>query len=84
MAEKLKDVDYFMAVTTSSACTSARREDEAYKRQSPIECRRLSGTMTFALREIGGANLVAIDNSYYLFNGRQLELLKAEASKGGC
>ncbi len=83
--EKLKDVDYFMAVGNHefSLYVGEAWEDEAYKRQSYDRVQAtFRNDMTFASREIGGVNLVAIDNSYYLFNGRQLELLKAEASKG--
>lgn len=58
-------------------------EDEAYKMQSfDLVQRQVGNNIDFFARKIGGVNLVAIDNSYYLFAPRHMELLKREVAKG--
>lgn len=58
-------------------------EDAAYRNQS---LERVQGSfkndIRFSSRMINGVNLVAIDNSYYLFDEQQLEGLKQEVAKG--
>ncbi|MBS1371783.1 MAG: metallophosphoesterase [Lentisphaeria bacterium] len=58
-------------------------EDEAYKLDSlPLVRSRYPNDLRFASRLVGGVNLVAVDNSYYLFREQELELLKQEAARG--
>ena len=40
------------------------------------------GNMIFESRIVGGVNVIAIDNSYYIWTEKQLELLKAEVARG--
>ncbi len=57
-------------------------EDEAYKKQSFDRVQQCVGnSIDFASRVVNGVNLVAVDNSYYLFAERHLEMLKREAAK---
>ncbi|MCQ2397059.1 MAG: metallophosphoesterase [Lentisphaeria bacterium] len=83
--EKLNSVDYLMAVGNHefSQYVGEAFEDEEYKRQSYGRVQEIvKNDITFDSRIVGGVNLVALDNSYYFFNGRQLELLKSEVAKG--
>lgn len=58
-------------------------EDEAYRN---ISLKKVQAAFTndirFSVREIGGVNFVAIDNSYYFFEKAQLEGLKEVAKQG--
>lgn len=83
--EKLADVDYFMAIGNHefSLYVGEAFEDDAYKRQSYDRVQAVfKNDVTFASRQIGGLNLVALDNGYYHFKEHQLEALKAEVAKG--
>lgn len=83
--EKMDQVDYFMAVGNHefSLYVGEAFEDEAYKRQSYDRVQAaFKNDLTFASRLIGGLNLVAIDNGYYLFSEEQLALLKSEVARG--
>jgi len=83
--EKLDQVDYFMAVGNHefSLYVGEAFEDEAYKRQSYDRVQAaFKNDLTFASRLIGGLNLVAIDNGYYLFSEEQLALFKTEVARG--
>ncbi len=81
----LKDTDYFMAVGNHefSLYVGEAFEDEAYKMQSyDFVQKHFKNDLTFASREMGFINFVAVDNSYYRFTNFQLESLKKEAEKG--
>lgn len=81
----LADTDYFMAVGNHefSLYVGEAFEDEAYKMQSyNLVQKHFRNDLTFAAREMGGVNFVAVDNSYYRFTYFQLENLKKEAVKG--
>lgn len=83
--EKMDQVDYFMAVGNHefSLYVGEAFEDEAYKRQSYDRVQAaFKNDLTFASRLIGGLNLVAIDNGYYLFSEEQLALFKSEVARG--
>jgi 3',5'-cyclic AMP phosphodiesterase CpdA len=58
-------------------------EDEAYRN---ISLKKVQSAFTndirFSVREIGGINFVAIDNSYYFFEQSQLDGLKEVAKQG--
>ena len=58
-------------------------EDEAYKLDSlpPVQ-RHYPNDLRFASRIVGGVNLVAVDNSYYLFRRQELERFEAEIARG--
>lgn len=58
-------------------------EDNAYRMNSYMQMGYGLGVpMFFNSRTVGGANIVGIDNSYYLFAEWQLYRLKKEAEKG--
>lgn len=58
-------------------------EDAAYRAQSLDKVQAaFSNPIRFASRVMNGVNLVAIDNSYYLFEEWQLAALRAEVEKG--
>ena len=59
------------------------REDEAYKARRFDDVQgAFPNDLFFASREIGGVNFVAVDDVYYNFSPRHLELMKAEVAKG--
>lgn len=58
------------------------REDEAYRNQSLEKVQAAyTNDIRFCSRIINGVNFVALDNSYYLVEDRQLEALKKETGK---
>ena len=58
-------------------------EDEAYRNISLDKVQSaFTNDIRFSVREIGGVNFVAIDNSYYLFEQSQLDGLKEVAKQG--
>ncbi|MBE6611416.1 MAG: hypothetical protein E7632_02885 [Ruminococcaceae bacterium] len=58
-------------------------EDADYRNQSLAKVQAaFANDIRFASRIVGGVNLVAIDDGYYLFDGEFLPRLKAEAAKG--
>lgn len=58
-------------------------EDAAYRNLSLERVQAsFKNDIRFSSRVINGVNLVAIDNSYYLFETQQLEGLKQEVAKG--
>ena len=60
-------------------------EDEAYKMNPPTfgqVSRGLGTDLLFASRQIGGVNIVGVDNGYYQVEKWQLERLKKEVDKG--
>lgn len=59
------------------------KEDEAYRNQSLAKVQAaFNNDIRFSSRIVNGVNFVAVDNSYYLFERRQLDGLKAECAKG--
>ncbi len=57
-------------------------EDEAYRNQSlPLVQKAFKNDIRFSAREINGILFLAIDNSYYLFDEKQLKILKNELKK---
>lgn len=84
LKEKLSRMDTFFAVGNHefSLYVGEAKEDTAYKMQSFDRVRAASpNDLNFASRVINGVNLVAVDNSYYLFTENQLERLKKELQK---
>lgn len=58
-------------------------EDAAYRAQSLDRVNAcFRNDIRFSSREINGVDLVAVDNSYYLFEAWQLERLREECEKG--
>lgn len=58
-------------------------EDAAYRAQSLDRVNAcFRNDIRFSSREVGGVNLVAVDNSYYLFEEWQLKRLREECGKG--
>ena len=58
-------------------------EDEAYRNQSlPLVQKYFNNDIRFSVREIGGVNFVAIDNSYYKIDRTQLDGLKQVVKMG--
>ncbi len=58
-------------------------EDEAYRNKSLERVQRVfTNDIRMSSRVIGGVNFIALDNGYYLFEEKQLDLLKREAAKG--
>ena len=58
-------------------------EDEAYRNISLKKVQAcFKNDIRFAVREIGGVNFVAIDNSYYQFDKEQLDGLKEVVKQG--
>lgn len=58
-------------------------EDEAYRNRSLSRVQAcFSNDIRFASRKINGVNLVGIDDSYYRFDGAQLDALKREVALG--
>lgn len=85
LKEKLSRTDTFFAVGNHefSLYVGEAKEDTAYKMQSFDRVRAASpNDPDFASRVINGVNLVAVDNSYYLFTENHLERLKKELQKG--
>lgn len=83
--ELLSDMDYFMAAGNHefSLYVGEAFEDKAYKMMSyALVEKYFRNDLYFASRIMGGINFVAVDNSYYLFEKRQLECLKAEVRRG--
>ncbi len=82
MAER---IDLFMAAGNHefSLYVGEAVEDAAYRAQSLDRVQAaFKNPIRFASREVNGVNLVAIDNSYYLFEEWQLAALRAEVGKG--
>ncbi len=83
--EYFAGLDYFIAAGNHefSKYVGEAFEDEAYKLKSlPIVQPAFANDLRFASRQIGGVNLVGIDNTYYLFSESALPLLQKEIGKG--
>ena len=83
--EMLSGTDYFFAAGNHefSKYVGEAVEDEAYKLDSlPLVQRYIGNDLRFASRLVGGVNLVAVDNSYYLFRPEELEAFRREVEKG--
>lgn len=84
-AEILSGTDYFLAPGNHefSLYVGEAWEDVPYKMQSFDHVQELLKIpLHFAVRQIGGLKLIAMDNTYYLFDEKQLELLKKELEDG--
>lgn len=85
-AERFTDAtDCFMAAGNHefSQYVGEAVEDAAYRNQSLDRVQAsFKNDIRFCCREVNGINLVAIDNSYYLFEREQLDALKAVAEQG--
>ena len=58
-------------------------EDEAYRNQSLAKVQAaFSNDIRFTARQENGVNLIAVDNSYYLFDHPQLDALRREIARG--
>lgn len=78
-------VDCFMAAGNHefSLYVGEAKEDAAYRNQSLEHVQEsFKNDIRFASRIVNGVNLIAIDNSYYLFEQWQLDRLKEETDKG--
>lgn len=78
-------IDCFMAAGNHefSLYVGEAKEDAAYRNQSLAHVQEsFTNDIRFASRIVNGVNLIAIDNSYYLFEQWQLDRLKEEAEKG--
>ena len=83
--EMLSGTDYFFAAGNHefSKYVGEAVEDEAYKLDSlPLVQRYIGNDLRFASRLVGGVNLVAVDNSYYLFRPGELEAFRREVERG--
>ena len=78
-------VDYLYAAGNHDFCHFVGRatEDAAYKRENRKKTApHLRSNLHFDSHVLGGVNLVALDDSYYLIDDGQTEMLRAEAAKG--
>lgn len=76
--------DCFMAAGNHefSLYVGETKEDAEYRNQSLSSVQAVfKNDVRMSSREIGGANFVALDNGYYLFEDAQLEFLKKEVEK---
>ena len=81
----LEDVDYFMAVGNHefSLYVGEAFEDVPYKMRSyDLVQGYFRNNLLFDSRVMNGVNFVAVDDGYYRFDRRQLDLMKAEIGKG--
>ncbi len=81
----LEGVDYFMCAGNHeySLYVGEAWEDVPYKMQSfDLVGSYFKNDLYFASRLINGVNFVAVDDGYYRFDGKQLELMKKEVEKG--
>ncbi|WP_288559228.1 metallophosphoesterase [uncultured Victivallis sp.] len=79
-----REKDFFLVVGNHefSLYVGETKEDAAYKQQSfDVIQQRVGYNIDFTSRIVNGVNLVAIDNSYYLFSASHLEFLEAELAK---
>lgn len=59
------------------------KEDLLYKRENMKKIApRIKDNMIFSSKDVGGVNLVALDDSYYRITDGQIDMLRAEAAKG--
>lgn len=83
--EKLQDVDYIYAAGNHDYChwVGEAKEDNAYKWENmKLSAPHFKSNLWFDSRVIGGLNIVTLDNSYYQISDGQIEMLRAEASRG--
>ena len=81
----LSQMDYVYAAGNHDFCTApgAAKEDYDFKiKQIRIVAPHVKSNLLFDSRIINGINLITMDNSYYQFTSGQLDMLKAETSKG--
>ncbi|MBQ2725130.1 MAG: metallophosphoesterase [Clostridia bacterium] len=76
--------DYMFCAGNHEFCPKVGVPDSFTRKEQKIDeiqsCFR--GNMVFESRIVGGVNVIAIDNSYYTWTKEQLEMLKAEVSRG--
>jgi len=80
-----KGIDYIYAAGNHDFCHFVGRAEETreYKfKQLKIVAPHIDNNLFFYSRIINEVNFVTLDNSYYLINEGQLNLLKAEVAKG--
>lgn len=78
-------IDCFMAAGNHeySQYVGEAFEDAEYRNKSLPKVQKVfRNDIRFSVREINGVNLVAVDNSYYLFEREQLDALKRAVSMG--
>ncbi len=81
----LTPLDYIYAAGNHDFChrVGFAKEDYAYKWEHiKYSAPHIKNNLYFYSRMVGGVNVVALDNSYYLMTEGQIELLRAEAAKG--
>jgi len=84
-ARHMLEADWFVCAGNHefSKYVGEAKEDEAYKASSFEAVQgAFPNDIFFASRVINGVDFVAVDDVYYHFTARQLELMKAEVSKG--
>lgn len=80
----VQETDFYMAAGNHefSLYVGEAFEDEAYRNQSLAKVQSIfKNDIRCSSAQIGGVNFVFIDNSYYLFDRKQLDFLKAETEK---
>ena len=85
MKKALDSVPYFYVAGNHDFCTAPGADPEDY----PFKLRQLArvapyvkDNLLMSSREIGGVNLVGLDDTYYQFTDGQTDFLRAEAAKG--
>ncbi|MBQ1216385.1 MAG: metallophosphoesterase [Clostridia bacterium] len=82
--EILAGKDYLFCAGNHEFCPKVGIPDSFARKDEILDeiqaCFR--GNMIFESRIVGGVNVIAIDNSYYIWTEKQLELLKAEVARG--
>ena len=84
-ARHMLEADWFVSAGNHefSHYLGEAKEDDAYKARRYEDVRGVfPNDIFFASRVINGVNFVAVDDVYYHFTGKQLELMKAEMAKG--
>jgi UDP-2,3-diacylglucosamine pyrophosphatase LpxH len=84
-ARHMLEADWFVSAGNHefSHYLGEAKEDDAYKARRYEDVRSVfPNDIFFASRVINGVNFVALDDVYYNFTEKQLELMKAEMAKG--
>ena len=84
-ARHMLEADWFVSAGNHefSHYLGEAKEDDAYKARRYEDVRGVfPNDIFFASRVINGVNFVALDDVYYYFTEKQLELMKAEMAKG--
>lgn len=78
-------IDHLYASGNHDFChyVGRAKEDWLYKRENMKKIApRIKHNMIFSSKNVGGVNLVALDDSYYRISDGQVDMLRAEAAKG--